>query len=88
MKRKLTALLLSFTSLLSGALLTLSTPGVFAAGIDEDRIIGIEEISQGDVAIGSSLEEAANSLPKKVNVMLSKESGQSSQVLHKAKFEP
>ncbi len=87
MKRKLTAILLSFTNLLSAALITLSAPGVFAADIDEDRIIGIEEIPQGDVIIGSSLEEAANTLPKNVNVMLSKKTEQNSQVLHKAKFE-
>lgn len=87
MKRKLTAILLSFTNLLSVALVALGAPGGYAAGIDEDRIIGTEEIAQGDVVIGSSLEEAAGSLPKKVNVMLSKTAVQNAQVLHKAKFE-
>ena len=87
MKRKLTAILLSLTILLSVAFATLGASSVFADEIDEDRIIGTEAISQGDVVIGSTLEDAANSLPKSIKVKLSKNGVQASEVLHKAKFE-
>ena len=60
MKQRLIVTLLLLATLLSAA----SGVGIYANGIEEDSVAGVEGISSVDLPLGTPYETALNSLPK------------------------
>ena len=82
MKQRLIVTLLLLATLLSAA----SGVGIYANGIEEDSVAGVEGISSVDLPLGTPYETALNSLPKTATLNIKNSMGTESQLLHTAGF--
>lgn len=87
MKKKIMALILCFATIIPGIAGIFTAIDVFAANIDESKIIGVENIYTEDVIVGTSFKNVTDSLPSKVTLHISKDENKQSENLHSAKFE-